>query len=123
MKKLIPLIAATLLPTWAVHAEEGHAHQDQAEGPRTVTGEVLDLTCYLGHGASGEEHANCAKTCIESGLPVGLKGQDGKTYLVVGDHKPVNKQLAAYAGQTVTLRGKVTMQDGIHLLSNAELVK
>lgn len=123
MKKLIPLITAALIAAWTVRAEEGHEQHGHADGPQTVTGEVLDLTCYLGHEARGEEHAKCAKTCIESGLPVGLKGEDGTTYVVVGDHKPVNKQLAAHAGKTVTLRGKVTMQDGIHLLSNAEMVK
>ena len=40
----------------------------------TVTGEVLDLACYLDHGAHGEKHADCAKMCISSGLPVGDPG-------------------------------------------------
>ena len=61
----------------------------------SVTGEVLDMACYLDHGAHGEKHAECAKTCIESGLPVGIKSSDGKVYLVIGEHKPLNKELAA----------------------------
>gem|GEM_PF-6621982 len=41
------------------------------------TGEVVDMACYLDHGATGEKHAECARECIESGLPVGIKGTDG----------------------------------------------
>ena len=53
----------------------------------TLTGEVLDMACYVDHGAAGEKHADCAKKCIASGLPVGIKANDSKTYLVIGDHK------------------------------------
>lgn len=89
----------------------------------TVKGEILDLNCYTDHGAQGDKHAKCAATCIESGLPVGIKGEDGKVYLVVGDHKPMNKELSPFAGKVVTLKGKTVTRDGINLLENAELVK
>ena len=89
----------------------------------TVTGEVLDMACYLDHGAHGEKHAECAKTCIESGLPVGIKTADGKVYLVIGEHKPLNKELAPLAAKTVTLKGKLVTRDGISMLENAEIVK
>src|SRR6516165_2873179 len=39
----------------------------------TVTGEVLDMTCYIAHNLSGVEHAKCAKECIKRGLPAGIK--------------------------------------------------
>ncbi|HTQ31074.1 MAG TPA: hypothetical protein VMI53_07680 [Opitutaceae bacterium] len=89
----------------------------------TVTGEVLDMACYLDHGASGEKHAACAQKCISSGLPVGLKGSDGKTYLLIGEHKPVNDEFAPYGGKTVTVHGKFVVRDGINLIENVELVK
>jgi hypothetical protein len=47
-----------------------------------VKGEVLDLTCYVAYNASGPEHASCAMDCIRSGLPVGIKAEDGKVYLL-----------------------------------------
>ena len=59
----------------------------------TVKGEVIDMVCYTDSGASGKDHADCAKTCISAGLPVGLKAEDGKVYLLIGDHKPMNKEL------------------------------
>ena len=85
------------------------------------TGEVVDLLCYLDHGASGEAHSACAQKCIASGLPVGLKTADG-TYLLVGSHKPMNKELAALAAQTITVKGKIVEKDGIKMIENAEIV-
>ena len=122
MKKLITLsvaVAVGLIIAWSVQAEENKA--DAAEV--TVKGEVLDMACYLDHGAHGEKHAQCAATCIESGLPVGIKGEDGKTYLLIGEHKPLNKTLAEYAGKTITVKGKLATRDGINMISNAEIQK
>lgn len=89
----------------------------------TVTGEVLDLTCYVDHAANGEKHADCARKCIASGLPVGIKAADGTVYLLVGEHKPANAELANHAAQTITVRGKYVTRDGIKLLENIEIVK
>jgi hypothetical protein len=96
----------------------------RADDSKTVTGEVLDMACYTDHGAHGAKHAACAQKCIASGLPVGIKSNaDGKVYLVIGDHKPLNSELAPYGGKTITLKGKVVSRDGISMLENAEIVK
>jgi hypothetical protein len=92
-----------------------------ADEVATKTGEVVDLACYLDHGASGEAHSACAQKCISSGLPVGLKTADG-TYLLVGAHKPMNKEIEALAAQTITVKGKVVEKDGIKMIENAEVV-
>lgn len=89
----------------------------------TVKGEVLDMACYLDHGAHGEKHAQCAATCISSGLPVGIKGEDGKVYLLIGEHKPLNSELAQYAAKTITVKGKLVSRDGINMIENAEIQK
>ena len=88
----------------------------------TKTGEVVDLVCYVDHGATGKNHADCAAKCIGSGLPVGLKTKDG-TFVLVGDHKPMNKKLAPLAAKTITVKGKLVERDGIKLIENAEVVK
>ena len=128
MKKLIALIASTAILVAAAfaheHEEAGEHHDEKDEAQSiTVTGEVLDMACYLDHGATGEKHAECAKTCIESGLPVGIKASDGKTYLLIGEHKPMNKELAATAAKTITVKGKLATRDGINMIENAEIVK
>lgn len=89
----------------------------------TVTGEVLDMACYLDHGAHGAKHASCARKCITSGLPVGLKTADGTTYLLIGEHRPANAELAPYAAKTITVKGKFVRRDGINLLENITIVK
>ena len=65
----------------------------RAAETKTVTGEVVDLMCYLDHGAKGEKHASCAQMCIKSGGPVGILTADNKLYLIIGEHKPINDQL------------------------------
>jgi hypothetical protein len=89
---------------------------------KEVTGEVVDMMCYVDHGGKGEKHAACAAKCIRGGGPAGITSE-GKTYLVVGDHKPMNDQLAEYAGKTITLKGKVAERDGVSMIENAEIVK
>jgi hypothetical protein len=89
-----------------------------------VKGEVLDMTCYIAYNLSGPEHASCARDCIRSGLPVGIKGEDGKVYLLTGKAgKPVNAELADYAAKVVTIRGKETMRDGFAQLQVDEIRK
>ncbi|MEI6349952.1 MAG: hypothetical protein WCP06_02460 [Verrucomicrobiota bacterium] len=118
MKTVTSLLAAlSLTGSLPLFAE------DKAADTKELKGEILDMACYLDHGASGEKHSGCATKCIGSGLPVGIKAEDGKIYFVIGEHKPMNQELAAYAGKTVTLRGKVVSRDGINLLENAELAK
>jgi hypothetical protein len=118
MKKLVALGVAVVAAVLIV-AGNARAADEQV----TVKGEVLDMACYLDHGAHGEKHAQCAATCISSGLPVGIKGEDGKTYLLIGEHKPLNSELAQYAAKTITVKGKLVSRDGINMIENAEIQK
>jgi len=94
-----------------------------AGGEKTVTGEIVDMMCYVDHNAIGETHGqSCGAKCIKGGGPVGIVS-DGKAYLVVGEHKPMNDQLAEFCGKTVTLKGKAADRGGIAMLENAEIVK
>jgi hypothetical protein len=106
----------------ALAHDEHEKEKLDAAAEKTLTGEIVDLMCYADHNASGEKHAKCAATCIKGGGPVAILS-DGKTYLVVGDHKPMNDQLAEYAGKTITLKGKLASNGGIPMLENAEIIK
>ena len=106
--------AAVALPTRNFAAEES------AGSTQTITGEVVDLMCYLDHGAKGEKHKGCAEKCIASGGPVGILSGD-QVYLIVGEHAPMNKELASKAAQTVTVKGKVVERSGMKLIENAQL--
>jgi hypothetical protein len=134
LPRILALLTATagfvLLPLAVRAADDGGMgmagmHMDMAKSGSeiTVTGEVLDMACYLDHGAHGAKHAECAQKCISSGLPVGLKTADGTTYLLIGEHMPANSELAQYAAKTITVKGKFVSRDGINLLENIEIMK
>ena len=99
-----------------------HEHSSDAAS-KEVTGEVVDLMCYVDHNAVGEKHGqSCGAKCIRSGGPVGIVSE-GKAYLVVGEHKPINDQLADYCGKNVTVKGKLAERGGVAMIENAEIVK
>jgi hypothetical protein len=101
----------------------GAAGAGDAAASKEVTGEVVDMMCYVDHNAVGEKHGqSCGAKCIKSGGPVGILS-DGKAYLVVGEHKPINDQLAEYCGKSITLKGKLAERGGIAMIENAEIVK
>jgi len=89
-----------------------------------VTGEVLDMTCYIADNLSGPDHAKCARDCIRSGLPAGLKAKDGKVYLLTGGPgHSINAELADYAARIVTIKGKQTVRNGFAQLQVEEIRK
>jgi hypothetical protein len=119
MSFIVALASSPL--AFAQEHEHGKDKLDAA-ATKTVTGEIVDMMCFVDHNASGDKHAACAAKCIKGGGPVGISSE-GKTYLVVGEHKPMNDQLAEYAGKTITLKGKVAEREGIAMIENAEIVK
>jgi hypothetical protein len=86
-----------------------------------ITGEVLDMACYIAFNLSGPDHAECARTCIKNGLPVGIKALDGKAYLLIGANEPLNNQLADYAAKTITVKGIIRQREGFLMLDQVTL--
>ena len=109
---------------WA-HEEHEHQHAAGASKDQTLTGEVVDVICYLGHNKEGlgKGHAECAKKCIKSGLPVAIKVGDQLYLATMEAHDPANASLADLAGQQVTVRGHVLERDGQHLISITSVEK
>jgi hypothetical protein len=117
----LTFIAALAVSPLAVAQEQEHGSDTAAS--KEVTGEVVDMMCYVDHNAVGEKHGqSCGAKCIKSGGPVGVV-ENGKAYLVVGEHKPMNDQLAEYCGKTITVKGKLAERGGIAMIENAEIVK
>jgi hypothetical protein len=117
----IAMVTLTVGAILALRALSMAAEEKTTAQTQTIKGEVVDLMCYLDHGAKGEKHKGCAKKCIEGGGPVGLLTADDQLYLVIGEHKPINTELAAKAAETVTLKGKVVERNGMKMIENAEL--
>jgi hypothetical protein len=60
-----------------------------AGAPQTVTGEIVDMSCYLQLGKHGEKHVACGKKCITAGEPIGLVTKTGDIYMLMAEeHDP-----------------------------------
>lgn len=66
--KSTAVVILVMLATVSLYAED-----------KTVEGELVDVTCYMG-GAKGETHKMCAIACAKRGQPVGVAAKDGKVY-------------------------------------------
>jgi len=119
-------VAATFAAALAISplaVAQEHEHGKDAAASKEVTGEVVDMMCYVDHNAVGEKHGQaCGAKCIKSGGPAGIVSE-GKAYLVVGEHKPINDQLAEYCGKNVTVKGKIAERGWIAMIENTEIVK
>ena len=116
------LVVGLIMGPVAAWAMEDHA---AATGEQSLTGEVVDVVCYLSHGkeALGKGHADCAKKCIGSGLPVAIKVGDQLYLAAMANHDPANKTLAKFAGQQVTVHGDVLEKDGQRLIAITKVEK
>lgn len=112
--------AALAVSALCYAANEKDADDKAPAKIETITGEVVDMMCYLDHGAKGLVHRGCATMCIRNGGPVGLLSGD-QLYLVVGNRKPINDQLASKAADTIRIKGKVVERNGVKMIENAEL--
>lgn len=101
--------------------------QEKKGSPASIKGEVIDIYCYVDHGDSGKgpDHKECAKKCIEGGLPVGIL-EDGtnKVYLAVGtDHESAKDLLLPHVAQKVEVTGKTLEGKGITVFEISSVKK
>lgn len=76
-------------PWSATTTAAGVNKKPEAGRPVTVTGEIIDISCYLQLGKHGDKHADCGKKCLRSGQPIGLLAKDGAVYMLMEEeHDP-----------------------------------
>jgi hypothetical protein len=130
MKSITAALLATALVALATtrtmaheaHSHHAGAHMEMSGAKKSITGEVVDTGCYLGHAARGEKHVPCATKCINQGMPMGLLTSSGTLYLLTLDHDnadPYNN-LKAMAGKTVTVTGTVMTRAGMKAIDVTE---
>lgn len=116
--KVRNLFATTALLALAISsaamAAETPAAQKE-EKASSVQGEVLDLSCYMGHGGQGEGHAGCAAKCLKGGQPMGLLGTDGTVYMLFADHSDGSafEKAKEFAGKKVEVTGEVAAKGAL----------
>ncbi len=91
MKKFIlPFVLTVLIAGAASVRADSKKHNAEHSGAGgkavTVSGELVDMACYMAHEGKGSKHAKCAKMCVLGGAPLGLLAKDGTVYLLVENH-------------------------------------
>ena len=124
MKRILFVLMAIMIASAAVAlaGDDAAKAKDAKAAPTALTGEVVDLYCYMQHpeSAVGADHAKCAKSCISKGLPIGFLTSDGTLYVITGkDHAPAATDVADWIGKKSTVMGHVTEAKG---LKSIELV-
>ena len=82
--------------------------------PMTLTGELVDISCYKQKGVAagtGAAHLDCAKMCVlEKGAAVGiLSDGDGLFRIWGASARDKYLKVQPYLGQTVTITGTEVM--------------
>lgn len=96
------------------------------EPPRVVlgrvrlTGEIVDLKCYLGvmNPGAGKVHRSCAARCLSGGLPAGFlaRGADG-TVRVLLLAVPDRARLLAHVAEPAVIEGELARAGGKLILT------
>ena len=85
----------------------------------TLTGEILDLSCYLQLGKHGDKHASCGKKCITGGQPIGLVTKTGDVYLLIDEeHDPRRDGLTTFRAAAADNFAKVMTVSGTQTTVN-----
>jgi hypothetical protein len=84
----------------------------------TLTGQVIDVNCFVTMGASGAGHKQCAAACAKKGVALAILGSDGTVYMPVsakpGD--PQNSRLEPFVEGHVKVTGMHRMSSGLHTI-------
>ncbi len=91
--------------------------------PARVTGEVVDVSCFLQLGKRGPAHVACGTKCLQNGQPIGLLDGD-KLYIVMAEeHHPrrdgqtdLKSVFIPLLSKTVTVNGMEVETKGYHAL-------
>ena len=82
---------------------------------KTIEGWVLDSACAYTKGLSKPVSRDCALACARKGSPLVILEDDGTLVLPVSEIMPAesqNAKLLPYAGERVSVTGKVYSKNG-----------
>jgi len=114
MKRTFFLLALFLLLCSVALVADDKKKSDKVT---TITGEVVDVACYLHQGAKGDDHKACAEACAKGGGTLGILTEDNKLYvsLFPDNHKQgPNAMLMDHIAHTVEVKGYVRSSGGVN---------
>ncbi|MGH8622802.1 MAG: hypothetical protein ACRET3_11730 [Burkholderiales bacterium] len=115
-KRMLAGIAVLALSASPLAAQEMKAAS--AGDERTITGQVIDVNCYMGMGAQGAAHKSCAEVCAKAGVQLAILGNDGTIYAAVSSKPadPQNAKLLSHAEGKVKVTGTHRFKNGLHTI-------
>lgn len=93
-------------------------------GVKTITGDVIDPSCWVMNGAKGEAHKECMIACAKAGQTLAiLEKKTNKVYILAAERpgEDPNKSVLDYAGMPVVVKGKVFTRGGIMAIQVASV--
>ena len=82
----------------------------------SIEGQVVDVSCFLAQGLSGESHRQCAEICANDlNIPLNILDDEGNLWQLVDDDMPGHDQnptVVQYAEQRVRATGTLIEKGG-----------
>ena len=111
-----PVEPAWTPTTWESVSTPQHRKVLERAEVRTITGEVVDVSCFLQLGKRGEAHISCGQKCVRNGQPIGILTDEERLYLVIPEeHHPrrdgqvsIKERFADLMAKRVRVSGMVT---------------
>lgn len=106
--------------------------QAATEGERvTLRGELIDTWCYFSgvmggpDAVVGSAHHTCAMWCAAGGIPVGMLGEDGETYMILklpdDDASAGGDTFVELTNDTIEAEAMLYERDGLKYLVVSEV--
>lgn len=127
MKRIASFALVCVVSAGLVFSQE-KGKEKTVDKEAAITGEVVDVSCYLHQGAKGEGHKDCAVACAKAGGALGILTADGRLYVstLPDDHKAgPNALLKDHITHTVTAKGMVRSKGGVNgiMIKSVEMAK
>jgi hypothetical protein len=116
MKRIfVVVLALAAIATFAFSGASAQEAKKAAAKTQSWTGEIVDLGCYMGHGAKGEGHKECGLKCVANGMPMGLLTSGNKVYLLTLNHDNADPFNACktMVSQHVKITGTMATKGGL----------
>jgi len=111
------LLSAAMLALSAGVRADMHGGDAKKEPAVSMSGEIVDLSCYLTHGGKGKGHKKCAKACLlEKKASAGLLTAKGELFLLLPGSHDDDKSMGAVAemaGEQALIKGRKVNNGGL----------
>ena len=117
-RKLIVVVALAAVALFAFSGAFAADAKKAEPKSQSWTGEIVDLGCYMGHGAMGAGHMECGLKCVANGMPMGLLTNGNKVYVLTMSHESADPFNACktMVSKSVKITGTMTTKGGIQAI-------